>query len=542
MKKAWALLVLLMFLVSAVPLAIADNNNDDTENSNTLQNRNKAVVAKQVRENAPEDATPRQIATKINKRLAKLQSTKAQNILKSLPSKAAVLQKLDRARLQDCLEDVDECKERLENMVVKKVKVKNLLRVREIAANKIQAANQAFQKAKEQYNKAKQFQEQAMNEFLGLRAQLQLCQDSGEDCLELEGELLEKAKDNLIGIADRLIQHLEKIKSKVESDENMDSDEAQEAIDKLNDLILELEDAKDDVEAATNKEELDEAAQEIRDIWSQIQYTGFRYAERVIWGQVKGIFVRSEMLEKKLETVLDRLESKGVDTSELEDLLDQFSDYIEDARSKMGDADDKFGEAKELRAQGDKDGAKQALEEAKSLTREAHQALKNAHRVLMQIVRSINQNGESFDPDEIDEDEDVDVVEEVECTVDADCEEGFVCVDNECEEEEEEVECTEDADCEEGFVCVDSGCEEEEEEAECIVDADCENGRVCVDGECQEEPEETGCTEDADCEEGYICVDNECEEESGETQCADDTDCEEGQVCVEGECEDEEGE
>ena len=75
--------------------------------------------------------------------------------------------------------------------------------------------------------------------------------------------------------------------------------------------------------------------------------------------------------------------------------------------------------------------------------------------------------------------------------------------------------------------------EDDVDEAECTVDEDCDEGQVCTNGEC-EEAEEPECTEDADCSEGYICTDGVCTEVVPE--CVEDTDCSEGQVCTEGEC------
>lgn len=75
---------------------------------------------------------------------------------------------------------------------------------------------------------------------------------------------------------------------------------------------------------------------------------------------------------------------------------------------------------------------------------------------------------------------------------------------------------------------------EEIEEAECTIDEDCEENETCVEGECEEA--EFECTEDADCQENETCVDGECLEVE-QVECTEDEDCEENQTCVEGECE-----
>jgi hypothetical protein len=116
------------------------------------------------------------------------------------------------------------------------------------------------------------------------------------------------------------------------------------------------------------------------------------------------------------------------------------------------------------------------------------------------------------------------VAGEVECTEDADCDEGEVCVDSMCVVD---LECTEDADCDEGEICVDNECVVD---LECTEDADCDEGEVCVDNECVVE---VGCTEDADCDEGEICVNNMC---VIALECTEDADCDEGEICVDNMC------
>jgi predicted nucleic acid-binding Zn-ribbon protein len=131
-----------------------------------------------------------------------------------------------------------------------------------------------------------------------------------------------------------------------------------------------------------------------------------------VHSRVGEIFTRSELLEKKLDMVVAKLENKSINVTGLQDLLDDFSAKIDDARTKMTDADKLFAQAKDLRAQNKTTEAKQKLEQAKNLTTQAHQDLKDAHKILMDLVHKINQKGESFNPDEIDEDEDVEIVEE----------------------------------------------------------------------------------------------------------------------------------
>ncbi|MBN2052551.1 hypothetical protein JW756_03535 [Candidatus Woesearchaeota archaeon] len=471
-KKIIALLVLAVFIISALPLAIASNGNgngngqgsDDSieeaedEDVNETEDLDETEIEVETETGAGITAKLRINATNVDacvniikekrpnlneqkirtaceysfrlrtavganatkwfnqgrvQRFIAQKGDVAEKFLAKIEEKhQKVIQKLDRARLKNCLEDTNECQEKLKEWNVKTDKVKNIVRQRVIAQNKLLEAQNKFLQAKNKYMEMKNNQLRARNEFLGLKAQLAQCLAEGGNCSALENQTFEKAQEDLLALADRLIQHMEKVKSRVESAENLNETEAQEMIDSIDEMIAKLEEAKDMIEAATNQDELKEGIQIIREVWADIKVEIFQYAEEVIHSRVGEIFVRSELLEKKLEDVVERLQAKGVDTTDIEDKLDEFSAKIDEARTKMTEANKLFAEAKELRGSGDKEGAKEKLEEAKALTREAHQALKDAHKILMELVRMINQSGAIFDPDEVNEEEEVELVEE----------------------------------------------------------------------------------------------------------------------------------
>ncbi|MBW2991207.1 hypothetical protein KY348_05900, partial [Candidatus Woesearchaeota archaeon] len=201
MKQLWTILVLLMFLFSAVPLAIAEEDTDDTEEDDLVeveleveegdalrpvrkkikvrarttrecidelqeeypdvpeirikaacalafQRINRVRIASNAEEGSEDKPRPVLISAQGLKRLTAAQAQRARNILESMPDKEGLLENLDRARLKECLEDTEECKKKVKKWVHKKVKVKDLLRARNIAYAKLQKAKAAFEKAK----------------------------------------------------------------------------------------------------------------------------------------------------------------------------------------------------------------------------------------------------------------------------------------------------------------------------------------------------------------------------------------------------------
>lgn len=87
--------------------------------------------------------------------------------------------------------------------------------------------------------------------------------------------------------------------------------------------------------------------------------------------------------------------------------------------------------------------------------------------------------------------------EEVECTLDTDCDSGFVCTENICimNETNETIECTLDTDCNSSSICIDSVCvmNETNETVECTIDSDCNSTFICVNNVCVENPSPEQC-------------------------------------------------
>ena len=93
------------------------------------------------------------------------------------------------------------------------------------------------------------------------------------------------------------------------------------------------------------------------------------------------------------------------------------------------------------------------------------------------------------------------------CSIDDDCEPGYICVDGHCVPKK----CTDDSDCGAGFKCINGTCY-----PICGPNGiDCPPGHICVDvgGDTVCMPDghgQNGCHKDDDCDPGYECVDGEC--------------------------------
>ncbi|MAG91475.1 hypothetical protein CMO83_02265 [Candidatus Woesearchaeota archaeon] len=285
---------------------------------------------------------------------------------------------LNRAKLKKLAEEnPDKIKEELRKVHIKKIRNAEDLRDRNLTDQQKDQLRTRYDEAKKKYGVAK-------DELHNARDRLKAARQSGDE----EGAL-EHAKAYLLRAADSLINHLEKIKAKIEENENIDEEKAKMIVERINIQIDEINQIKADIEAATTKEEIKEAARKLRNKWKNLKHLIRLYSHRVLAARVEGLVHRGQVLEKKLEHVLAKADEKSIDV-DVSDLVDQFSAKIDEAKETYRKAHDLLSEALELRASdADREKIKALVDEAKDLLKQARDAIKEAHDILKDIVKII---------------------------------------------------------------------------------------------------------------------------------------------------------
>ena len=338
--------------------------------------------------------------------------------LLSLISIANAERTVDKPLLAARLEKIQERKQvRLENIGSLSNKTnfrkydKNLeFKARALDKIKVEMARANFLKAKENFLAARQRYQTAQLRFLEAKNKTKECEDNeNATCNQNRKEIEERAKEHLLNIADMILEHLNKLKAKVEENEDLSEEEANEIIAKIDEEIAEVEEVKSVIETSDSKEEIKEAAKTLKRIWSKIKLNAKVHAGRVVNARIGGIIVKSDHLSVKLEKILERMESKGKNTTSIQPLIDKFNSLIDEAKIKYNESIAKFKEAKES------DPPNTTLiREAQESMKEAHKLLQDAQKKLRDIVKSIKQSDgddeleEAEEEEETSEDEDED--------------------------------------------------------------------------------------------------------------------------------------
>jgi len=327
-------------------------------------------------------------------------SPQLSQFVRELPNdKVDVFARLPRAEQNKILNmDADARKERINDYELRTVKKTMLFKKRVIAKTKVDAAKLRFERAKNEYVRVNNAYKENKKLFLQTKEKLKECEGvETDECNELRNQTQEHAKEYIINGAKMAIEHLNKIKSKVESAEGMDEERAAEIIADIDEAISELEAAIEKVEKAETKEEVQEGARDVANVWRGIKHAEKVHVAKVVHSGMWNIIKKSEQLEKRLEDARARIYENCVDAESIDAKIGNFSMKIAGAKKKFNESEVLIQKAQEMNAdETESEAVKALVDEARELLRLAHEDVKDAYKMLSGILREIHACGGSM--------------------------------------------------------------------------------------------------------------------------------------------------
>jgi len=318
---------------------------------------------------------------------------------------------LSRAQQKGILSmDNESALQAMKKFSLKLVNKSFMFKKRIIAANKLGEAKQNYAKAGQNYLKALNSYKDAKANFTEAKEKLRECKNvDSDDCNELRKRAQNHSTEMIINSANMIIEHLNKIKEKVDSSETMNETRAEEIISEIDGYTSELENAINKTKSAETKDEIKEAAKTVSKLWIKIRNRERLHAASVVNAREWGIIKRSEHLEKRLDQTLAKMEEHGINVTEINEKINEFSAKVNESKTKYELAQNLTDGAY---LEENKENLKEMVDEAKQLINESHEALKEANRMLVEIVKDIKAAGGEIAPEEETEEEEYEVVEE----------------------------------------------------------------------------------------------------------------------------------
>lgn len=232
--------------------------------------------------------------------------------------------------------------------------------------------------AKTEYIQSNDFYENAKQDWLAART-IYLQSKSTEDL----AYAYRKANTYLLGAKRILVDHIEKVSTRVEGDLNLFDNEKQRILDELISYQKWLNEKENIITAANTRTDLTNVAEIVRNKWQDIKQATKKITGQIINAKINRLIEKAENAAVKIERVIHRLNETGYDTSALETWLEDFYEKISLTKQKYHAAKEKYSEVASI------NDYNRVLDSANNFILNARRYLKNAYQTLREIVKEL---------------------------------------------------------------------------------------------------------------------------------------------------------
>jgi hypothetical protein len=199
-----------------------------------------------------------------------------------------------------------------------------------------ESPNQTYQEYKEKYTGAKNTYLQAKQEFENSKANYEAAKIK-----ENSDALLNSTKNYAEKTLDVMIAYLKVINASANLPENQNISPYDISGD-LDKRIAELEQDKINVQSATTKQQLIDASNSIKNTWQNSRIEVKYYTGYLAKSRVEEFLNKSKDVSVRVDSEIQTLKSKSVNTTKLENGLASFNQWIDKAEEKYNGTEDNF--------------------------------------------------------------------------------------------------------------------------------------------------------------------------------------------------------
>ncbi len=190
----------------------------------------------------------------------------------------------------------------------------------------------------------------------------------------LNGEGFVYAKQFVVHGAYACVDFMNLLKLNIENS-NLPNETKEMVLANITNYINELNEKIQAVNNSNTPEELRNATKELRTVWNEIKPKIRIYAQLVLISKLKNVADKAEMIGMRIEGDLSVIKEKGINTTKIENLLDEYTTHIEKAKEYISIAAEKAGN-EEI-----------AISYINNARKELHEAFNILRQVYMEVLK-----------------------------------------------------------------------------------------------------------------------------------------------------------
>lgn len=400
MKKLFAFIILTLFVFSAIPVYPQETTNTDS-----------AIV----KEPASGQAIPNKLRENMQEKREEVRDNmqeKRERVRFAVESKIKDTPAFERnklLRVSETVEGTDTFVEKLSKEDVEKfAKLSRAEQINIIRENKpeslrkirvMKVTDEEFKSrdvSKEKIRESVMNYKEARKDAKKVREGLKETRDAVKNA-QTDEEKITKAKDYLTKMVDAEITELTSLKERVQSNQDITSEESTDSITRIDNAITALNELKTKISSAATLPELRDIS---KDIKKHAMVRQIHKTRAVAANICNGVLKRSEHIEKKAEAVLAKAEENSLDATELNSKIGELSTLLETAKTQCADAKTAFESAKNTE---DVEAKKTTVKSFIESTKKAAESVREAHKKLVEIRSTAKSMNLDVDAEKVEE-------------------------------------------------------------------------------------------------------------------------------------------
>ena len=261
-------------------------------------------------------------------------------------------------------------------------------KARKIKTTRLEVARKNYKSAKANLLKVKNNLKRATSNFKSLKKELINCKGKTK-CDNVKKKFLERGKKFFSYKVDLYINHLTKVKSRIDSNEYINNTKASGMVLDLDKNLEQLKVIKKNIEDASSKADLIKAVKDLEKQWKIINRRAKSFVGLHSNHRLGGVVVKSKKLESRLDFALAKMKEKGASTTSVDSLVSDFKKEIAVAETSFEDARKMFEKMRDVR---DFDESAKLHRDAMAKMKDAKKSLQKAQKTLKSIWAKLKEH------------------------------------------------------------------------------------------------------------------------------------------------------
>ncbi|MEW5896284.1 MAG: hypothetical protein AB1668_01200 [Nanoarchaeota archaeon] len=218
----------------------------------------------------------------------------------------------------------------------------------EFARGQLQKTRERYLKAKENYQEARRLHNEHKQKLLEINRRAKACNSQLQDCTAIKNELKTGVENHLLKTIDVVERALDKLTGQIEDLEGLSSEEKETALSKITALKEKLTAEEEKISSFNNdtpKEEINTAIADLKQIAKDARKLQRRTAALLVNAKLSKLIEKHEEFRNGMQMRIDTLKAEGADVSKLESLLADFDKKTETLKEDYQRVQEKWGYA-----------------------------------------------------------------------------------------------------------------------------------------------------------------------------------------------------